>query len=162
MARIGYLTQCVEGYNLSDNCVKCTAKEGGLPCCAPLAVGYVPVQNKEPERYQRGKALIRGTVFPGLDLPLGNVVNNKEFDCPLGKLMAVDFAAHDLSLYLDTHPEDTEAFAVYKELLTLSEKESMAYSEANGPLCKADLRNSNTYSWLKDPWPWEASANPEV
>ena len=76
----------------------CGYKCGALPPCAPLAVGIVPAQENAQAQYEPDKALARGTLFPGLDLPLGNMVNDAAPNVPLAELMAIDFAAHDLSL----------------------------------------------------------------
>ena len=74
---------------------------------------------------------------------------------PLAELMAIDFAAHDLSLYLDTHAGDAEAFAAYQDLLRLAEEGAQRYAKLYGPITKRDLLNAETYTWLKSPWPWE-------
>lgn len=140
----------------------CGYKCGVLPSCAPLAVGYVPAQTASDPRYTPDKALTRGTLFPGLDLPLGNIVNQDTADTPMAELMAVEFAAHDLSLYLDTHPDDSEAFAVYKDLLRLAEEGRERYVRRYGPLCKKDLENAGSYTWIKGPWPWEMNGNQGV
>ena len=95
----------------------CGYKCGALPSCAPLAAAFVPAQENAQAQYEPDKALARGTLFPGLDLPFGNVVNDAAPNVPLAELMAIDFAAHDLSLYLDTHAGDAEAFAAYQDLL---------------------------------------------
>ena len=42
---------------------------GYLPQNAPLANPYVPFQDNNPKQYTAKKGLIRGTLFPGLDLP---------------------------------------------------------------------------------------------
>ena len=60
-----------------------------------------------------------------------------------------------LSLYLDTHRNDAEAFAAYKELLVLYKEGAERYARMYGPLMKTDLTDSDCYSWLDGPWPWE-------
>ena len=47
-----------------------TCTEGRLPAMAPLANPYVPFQLEDPPKYEPRKALVRGTLYPGLDLPL--------------------------------------------------------------------------------------------
>ena len=115
----------------------------------------VPGQTSGEPKYESDKALARGTLFPGLDLPLGNIVNSDTPDVPLSELMALEFAAHDLSLYLDTHPDDSEAFDAYRDLLVLYEEGKERYMKMYGPICKADLANAAKYTWLNGPWPWE-------
>ena len=133
----------------------CGYKCGPLPDCAPLAVGLLAEQTAAKPQYERDKALARGTLFPSLDLPLGNIANNDVADVPLSELMAIDFAAHDLSLYLDTHPNDAEAFAVYRDLKRLCKEGHERYARLYGPISKTDLIESGSYTWLKGPWPWE-------
>ena len=45
----------------------CADADGQLPSCAPLANPYVPFQQGGSKQYQTPKALVRGTIFPGLD-----------------------------------------------------------------------------------------------
>jgi len=140
----------------------CGYKKGALPSCAPLAVSYVPKQQDASPQYEPSKALARGTLFPGLDLPLGNIANGPVPDCPMSELMAIDFAAHDLSLYLDTHPEDKEAFEAYRDLLKLCTEAREKYVRKFGPLKKKDLVHADEYIWLNNPWPWDGSCRKEV
>ena len=135
--------------------VDCGAKNGPLPDCAPLAATIVPRQVRAEPKYKTEKSLYRGTLFPGLDLPLGNIVNQGTADTPAAELMALDFAAHDLSLYLDTHADDREAFEVYRDLLRLAEEGKRRYVQRFGPVCKSDLVDADSYTWLNGPWPWE-------
>ena len=104
----------------------------------------------------------RGTLFPGLDLPFMNMVNTGDMTgTPLGEVMALDFVAHELALYLDTHSEDEEAFELYKNVLALSMSAKEKYVKLYGPLTKSDLSKAQSYTWLKNPWPWDYCAKKE-
>ena len=86
---------------------------GTLPAHAPLANPYVPFQEPDPPKYEARKALIRGTLYPGLDLPFMGMVNQKEQPVtPLTQLQVMAFALQELALYLDTHRDDQEALEV--------------------------------------------------
>ena len=50
---------------------------GRMPSMAPLANPYVPFQLENPPKYEPRRGLIRGTMFPGLDLPFQGRVNTK-------------------------------------------------------------------------------------
>ena len=97
---------------------QCDTKQGPLTSCAPLAMSYTPPQQSSEPAYESKKALARGTLFPGLDLPFMNVVNKPDgMSTPLCELMALDFVVQELKLYLDTHPQaeilhKTEAKAI--------------------------------------------------
>ena len=134
---------------------RCNYRNGILPACAPLARPYVPMQQSSAPQYDPADALKRGTLFPGLDLPFMNMVNMEDLNgTPLGEVMALCFAAHELQLYLDTHPGDTEAFALLKSVLGLAEEAKRRYVAKYGPLNPDDLQCSESFDWLKDPWPW--------
>lgn len=137
-------------------------KMGSLPSCAPLAMAYVPMQESAEPVYSSAQALSRGTLFPGLDLPFMNMVNAGDLTgTPLGELMALDFVAHELHLYLDTHPEDEEAFAMFQKISKLAGTAHEKYVKLYGPVDSADIADAKSFTWLKNPWPWDYSAKPE-
>ena len=136
---------------------ECTQKQGLLPACAPLAAGFIPMQQENPAIYGNNEALTRGTLFPGLDLPFMNIANNANpyAGTPLGELMAIDFVIQELVLYLDTHREDAEAFRMFRQLLDLSRQGQEAFTRQFGPVSRYGMRECNSYAWISDPWPWE-------
>ena len=141
--------------NKGESMEKCDYKKGTLPECAPLALAYVPMQQSSETAYDPEDALKRGTLFPGLDLPFMNMVNTADMSgTPLGEVMALQFVSHELHLYLDTHPNDTEAFAMLKKMLALTREAKKRYVAKYGPLCPKDLEYSQKFDWLEDPWPW--------
>ncbi len=145
--------------NQKENGQACSpVTTGRLPQCGMLAVSYVPVQRSAEDSYQAEKALSRGTLFPGLDLPYRGLVNNPpENPTPLQELMALGFAVHELGLYLDTHkdPEAEEMFLKYNKLY----QEGLAeYQRRYGPLQMTDS-GTDGFEWVNDPWPWELAAN---
>ena len=135
-------------------------REGRLPAMAPLANPYVPFQLENPPQYEAQKGLVRGTLFPGLDLPFMGMVNLNELpETPSSQMQALAFAVQELALYLDTHPEDTEALELYRQYQQLYQKVSQAYEREKRPLNHAAPGRGDTYAWLDDPWPWEYAAN---
>ena len=131
--------------------------EGRLPAMAPLANPY---QIEGPVRYEPRKAMVRGTLYPGLDLPFMGMVNQNNLPVtPLSEVQVLAFAVQELALYLDTHPEDTEALELYRQYQQLYQKVSQAYEREKRPLNHAAPGRGDTYAWLDDPWPWEYAAN---
>ena len=128
---------------------------------APLANPYVPFQMENPPKYEIRKGLIRGTLFPGLDLPFMGMVNRKELPMtPLAELQTMAFAIQELALYLDTHREDKEALEMYRAYQKIYKEGKMKYEKENGPLNHMSVAG-DSYQWLDDPWPWEYCANRE-
>ena len=136
--------------------------EGRLPATAPLANPYVPFQLENPPKYEPRKGFVRGTLFPGLDLPFMGMVNKDEQPItPLTELQTLGFAIHEIALYLDTHRNDTEALELYRSLQKLYHQGREKYEKMYGPLNHMSITEGE-YKWLDDPWPWEYAANREV
>ena len=135
---------------------------GILPATAPLASPYVPFQQNSPERYTAKRGLIRGTLYPGLDLPFLGMVNETEkSDTAMHDLQALGFALQELGLYLDTHCGDQEAAELYGQYAELYQAAMEQYQTLYGPLTRADAVKDGKYSWICSPWPWEYKANEE-
>lgn len=138
-------------------------REGRLPAMAPLANPYVPFQQENSPKYEARTGLVRGTMFPGLDLPFKGMVNQRELNVtPLTELQVLNFAIQDLALYLDTHREDYEALEQYRAYQKMYEKCREEYKRMHGALNHGMVSASEFYDWLDDPWPWEYAGNKEV
>ncbi len=134
---------------------------GRLPAIAPLANPYVPYQENNPTRYEPKLGLIRGTLFPGLDLPFMGLVNNKEKPAtPLSELQTMAFVLQELALYLDTHNDDVEALEIYHQMQQMYSDAKCLYEKKYGPLTHTSITQGQ-YKWLDGPWPWEYCVNQE-
>lgn len=141
--------------NQDNNHTACADHCGTMPSCAPLAVPYVPFQQEGSQRYHQNEALNQGTLFPGLNLPFkvkvkaANVVKG-----PLAELQALEFVLQELVLYLDTHHDDQEAFELFQQYAALEKECRERYQAKFGPLTANATASKNSYTWIKDPWPW--------
>lgn len=77
----------------------------------------------------------------------------------LFQLQKYNFAAYDMLLFLDTHPEDKKAFEMFKELVQKLKKEKYEYEDAYGPLEAYNAAKFDSFKWLDSPWPWEKEAS---
>lgn len=137
--------------------------EGKLPSAAPLANPYVPFQLENPPKYDARMGIIRGTIYPGLDLPFMGMVNKTELPAtPKTELQVLAFAIQELALYLDTHRDDREAFELYRSYQEMYHKCMNEYTRNCRPLSHNTPAKGENYQWLDDPWPWEYAANKEV
>ena len=145
---------------MKNNHKEDSCRQGRLPAMAPLANPYVPFQLENPPRYEAGKGVIRGTLFPGLDLPFMGQVNNTPLpDTPKANLQTLAFAIQELALYLDTHRDDREALEQYRAYQQMYRRCMELYDR---PLNHGMSGKGEEYDWLQDPWPWEYCANKEV
>lgn len=70
----------------------------------------------------------------------------------LKKLSAAQFTLWELHLYLDTHPNDIQALALFKKcharyVVILNE-----FEDKYGALTAFKAEGAE---WLKNPWPWD-------
>ena len=75
------------------------------------------------------------------------------------KLQSYHFAAYDMLLYLDTHPDDKKAFEIFKDLVSKFKSLKAQYEKEFGPLCAFSTADSASFNWIDSPWPWEKEAN---
>lgn len=71
------------------------------------------------------------------------------------KLMAADFAAYELQLYLDTHPNDSDAMKLYCEAVKAAAAARSEYEMNFGPITAASAAGSTPWQWIMSPWNWE-------
>ena len=95
-------------------------------------------------------AIMRGTLYPELDKPLNCAAQPHGCTAPTVEQM-MGFAAWEVRLYLNTHPYDANALQLYHQLCQQAPKPDYA--------CAFVPCNSEQWTWVDDPWPWEYEAN---
>lgn len=71
------------------------------------------------------------------------------------ELMAHDFAAYDLQLFLDTHPSDQKAMECFAKETKAAKELKKEYEEKYGPITAAGAKKEVPWQWIKSPWTWE-------
>ncbi|RKL69249.1 spore coat protein CotJB [Salipaludibacillus neizhouensis] len=79
-----------------------------------------------------------------------------EFYTMMEELQTVDFVLVELTLYLDTHPNDYDAINQFNEYSHTRQTLKIKFEELFGPL----QQYGNSYSgypwnWDDPPWPWQ-------
>ena len=154
-----------------------------------LAIGSMPIQSCK-EVYTPNAALYEGTIFPELNLPFyvtdplsataktsncqtceaaksskeyEKLFTDEHFDreTVMRALYEISFFLDDLTLYLDTHPDDFEAIAVFNQYHANRKKLLQRMEVDFSPLkrdCIVDAKgNKNHFSWIDGPLPWEGA-----
>ena len=80
-------------------------------------------------------------------------------DDMLRELMALDFVAVDLQLFLNTHPDDEEALEKYNQTVIEANRLRSEYEKNYGPLTSFRSVSDFPWQWEDDPWPWMLSFN---
>ncbi len=83
----------------------------------------------------------------------------KDRETLLRQLSAAQFAAWEMHIYLDTHPQDRQALQAMQKYQREAEMLRREFEEKYGPITTADTIDDMTFTWINNPWPWEKEAN---
>ena len=70
-------------------------------------------------------------------------------------VQAKSFLAHDILLYLDTHPEDREAFRAYQRALKEQQEAERVYEQRVMALTAEGQYGKGAFDWTDEPFPWQ-------
>lgn len=73
----------------------------------------------------------------------------------LRRLSSAQFAAFELHLFLDTHPNDAEALSAIRKYEEKAAALRAEFESKFGPLQAGDTYGDTSWKWLSDPWPWD-------
>ncbi len=73
----------------------------------------------------------------------------------LNKIKKYDFALKELNIYLDTHPNCRRALALFNQYSKLRSECINEFVQKFGPITPDQNNDSQHWSWIDDPWPWE-------
>lgn len=74
----------------------------------------------------------------------------------LRKIQELEFVAVDLTLYLDTHPDERRPLDHYNEVSEELRMLKREYERRYGPLMAYGHSPSQyPWAWIDEPWPWE-------
>lgn len=75
----------------------------------------------------------------------------------LTKIKKYSFALYELNLYLDTHPDCRRALALFDKYNSIKNAAENEYIQKYGPITAEQNIDSQHWSWVDNPWPWERS-----
>lgn len=111
--------------------------------------------------YNPKEGFIKGNMFTNLYSEYKNykpqMLNPKnEQERMLYELDSISFAAHELNLYLDMHPEDQSMTTLFNDYRRKLEELTKNYESMYGPLTvNSNEMENKTFSWVNTSWPWE-------
>jgi spore coat protein JB len=74
----------------------------------------------------------------------------------LEELQQLDFGLVELTLYLDTHPEDIQALGQFNQLAQQRQLSAGEFEIRYGPLLQFGHSLSRyPWQWAETPWPWQ-------
>ena len=103
---------------------------------------------------------IKGNMFKNLYVPYKNfkpyrlVPNNEQAEMLLN-INQLQFAAHEIRLYLDNFPNDSDMIRKFNEYTRMYNDAVNRYQNMYGPIKSNALSDENLFSWVVTSWPWE-------
>lgn len=68
----------------------------------------------------------------------------------------VSFVCDDTKLFLDTHPDNTEALEFFEEFKNQRIQALQEYAKYYGPLTLDTMCTpADRWKWINTPWPWQ-------
>ena len=114
--------------------------------------------DKSNKLYSYEEGFNKGNLFKDIYSKYKNYVYklnvSSEKDKKLLNIQMYTFALKDLNLYLDTHPSDDSMLVEFNKINNKLIELKNEYENLYGPLCINSM-NSDTYSWINNPWPWD-------
>ena len=118
-----------------------------------------------PSLFTPAQGLDYGNMFSNLYQPYKNykpqdVPARNERESLMRELGRMAFAAHELNLYLDLHPNDTSMITLFNDYREKTNQLMSEYDKKFGPLMiNSNSLNQNPFMWEKDVFPWEVKPN---
>ena len=118
-----------------------------------------------PSLFSPAVGLDNGSMFSDLYQPYKNYKPandsaNNERESLIRELARMGFAAHELNLYLDLHPDDTSMITLFNDYREKYNQLVKQYDEKFGPLLiSSNTLNQTPFLWERDIWPWEVKPN---
>ena len=113
--------------------------------------------NSPEEAYNKGNLF--SNLYDGYkDYKPVELKATNEKDALYLELSRYAFAAHELNLYLDLHPEDKSMLALFNDYRMRANQLMMEYEKNYGPLTVSSDYMENSFTWQEDKWPWEGGS----
>lgn len=106
------------------------------------------------------EGFLRGNLFNNLYEQYQNyrparlVPNNEQAELLLN-VNQLNFATHELNLYLDVYPDDVNMIRLFNQYQEIASEAVKKYESKYGPLTVNSLSDPNIFSWEAYSWPWE-------
>ncbi len=117
-------------------------------------------QDINPKLFDAQEAIMLGNLFKELYMSWNGFSNyclqpeNRRQQALL-EVQMFDFVAHEINLYLDTHPKNQRMIQLYHEYVDKANQARENFEKEFGPLFVTNSQSENNFDWIKGPWPWD-------
>lgn len=116
---------------------------------------YIPV-----ELYGAYEGYLKGNMFKNLyeqykNYKPANITPKTEKEQDMFNLNQIGFALHDINLYLDVNPNDSQMLNSFTKYKDLYNELFTQFESKYGPICVNKVNNQIPFEWEKTTFPWE-------
>lgn len=87
---------------------------------------------------------------------MSSIQLDQAFYDALHELQAIDFVLVELSLFLDTHPNDAAALQQFNQYASMRKQVAQHFEASYGPLLQYGHSGpQDSWKWSQPPWPWQ-------
>lgn len=119
--------------------------------------------NRDNSLYSPMEGFNKGNMFKNIYLKYKNHIYklrvNSKKDELLYNIQMYSFAMKDMNLYLDIHPDDKNILNNFHDYRKKYEVLKKQYESEYGPLCMSNTINTEKWTWVSNPWPWDKGGN---
>jgi spore coat protein JB len=117
-------------------------------------------ENNQNTLFGPYEGYIKGNMFRNLyeqykNYKPSNVSFSSEKEEALFNLNQICFAMHDINLYLDVHPNDTNMLNMFVNYENTYNNLLKDYQEKYGPINVDSVNNNTPFTWVTTNFPWE-------
>lgn len=111
------------------------------------------------------EGFIKGNLYSNLydpykDYNPAQLMPNNQYQEDLLNLNQMQFATHEINLFLDNYPNDNNMLSLYNKYKESYLNLLQEFESKYGPLMvSSDVLNTTPWAWNNEPWPWEGDAN---
>ena len=121
---------------------------------------FMHQENNQNTLFDPYEGYIIGNMFRNLyeqykNYKPSNVSFSSEKEEALFNLNQICFAMHDINLYLDVHPNDTNMLNMFVNYENTYNNLLKDYQEKYGPINVDSVNNNTPFTWVTTNFPWE-------
>lgn len=124
---------------------------------------YLATQNNNssnPKLFDPQEAFMLGNLFKDLYMTYKGFSNYciqpmSQREQALLEVQIYSFIAHEINLYLDTHPNNKRMIELYQKYAKEAKEKTIAFEKQYNALTVQNSSNEIPFEWVQGPWPWE-------
>lgn len=118
------------------------------------------MKQMNPKLFEPEEAFMLGNLFKDLYMTYNGFSNYcvqpmSQRAQALLEVQIYSFVAHEINLYLDTHPDNKRMIELYQKYAAKAKEATQAFEKQYGVLTVQNSTNEIPFEWVQGPWPWE-------